>query len=149
MKCYKCGAQVPDDAKYCTYCGADLVIDQKANASSPFGDNNNKIFTEEQNSNQSYYQNTDQTYNNGYQTTNNSGRQEPYLAGNDKVVIALLCFFLGGFGVHCFVMGETRKGIMRIVFSCLCGIGAIFALVDFIMILTDTYVVNPEAYFFK
>ena len=47
------------------------------------------------------------------------------------------------------MMGETRKGIIRIIFTFfVCGVGSIFALVDFIKILTDSYVVNPEAYFF-
>ena len=132
MNCYKCGAIVPEGTKYCTNCGADLIIDQsyKANSSFASGGGSNKLFEEEQKAEQ-------------------ANNQEPYLAGNDKTLIALLCFFLGGLGVHCFVMGETRKGIIRIVFSLLCGIGAIFALIDFIMILSDTYVVNPDAYFFK
>ncbi len=163
MNCYKCGAVVADGTKFCTNCGADLIIDTTGKTYASFGGGGEKLFEEEQKAkeansqndsqdasqnnnqgtNQNYYQNTSQ----GYQTYN--GRQEPYLAGNDKTMIALLCFFLGGLGVHCFVMGETRKGIIRIVFSLLCGIGGIFALIDFIMILSDTYVVNPEAYFFK
>ena len=171
MNCYKCGAVVADGTKFCTNCGADLIIDTTGKTYASFGGGGQKLFEEEQKAeeansqnasqeanqntnqgaNQNYYQDANQGYNQnasqGYQTYN--GRQEPYLAGNDKTMIALLCFFLGGLGVHCFVMGETRKGIIRIVFSLLCGIGAIFALIDFIMILSDTYVVNPDAYFFK
>lgn len=171
MNCYKCGAVVADGTKFCTNCGADLIVDTTGKTYASFGGGGNKLFEEEQKAkeansqdasqnnnqgaNQNYYQNTSQDTNQGYnQNTNQgyqtyNGRQEPYLAGNDKTMIALLCFFLGGLGVHCFVMGETRKGIIRIVFSLLCGIGGIFALIDFIMILSDTYVVNPEAYFFK
>lgn len=143
MNCYKCGAVVADGTKFCTNCGADLIIDTTGKTYASFGGGGNKLFEEEQKAEEANSQNASQ----GYQTYN--GRQEPYLAGNDKTMIALLCFFLGGLGVHCFVMGETRKGIIRIVFSLLCGIGAIFALIDFIMILSDTYVVNPDAYFFK
>ena len=139
MNCYKCGAVVADGTKFCTNCGADLIIDTTGKTYASFGGGGNKLFEEEQKAEGANSQ--------GYQTYN--GRQEPYLGGNDKTMIALLCFFLGGLGVHCFVMGETRKGIIRIVFSLLCGIGGIFALIDFIMILSDTYVVNPEAYFFK
>lgn len=62
----------------------------------------------------------------------------------DKVVIALLCFFLGGWGVHNFVLGENKKGIVKIVLTFCCGIGSILALVDFIKILMDKYEVNPE-----
>ena len=163
MNCYKCGAVVADGTKFCTNCGADLIIDTTGKTYASFGGGGNKLFEEEQkaeeansqnasqNANQNYNQNTNQGYsqntNQGYQTYN--GRQEPYLAGNDKTTIALLCAFLGFLGVHCFVMGETRKGIIRIVFSLLCGIGGIFAFIDFVMILADTYVVNPDAYFFN
>ena len=66
------------------------------------------------------------------------------LAGKDKVTIALICFFLGGLGIHNFMMGETKKGICRIVASFCCGLGEILALIDFIKILTDKYEVDPE-----
>ena len=50
----------------------------------------------------------------------------------DKIVIALICFFLGGLGIHNFMLGETKKGIVKIVLSFCFGIGAILALIDFI-----------------
>ena len=65
----------------------------------------------------------------------------------DKIVIALVCFFLGGLGIHNFMLGETKKGIVKIVFSLLCGIGGILALIDFIKILLDKYEVNPDKAF--
>lgn len=68
------------------------------------------------------------------------------LGGKDKVTIALLCFFLGGLGIHNFVMGESKKGIVKIITSLCCGIGGILALIDFIKILTGSYVVDPEKY---
>ncbi len=64
------------------------------------------------------------------------------LGGQDKMTIALVCFFLGGIGVHNFMMGEKKRGIMKIVFAFLCGISGILALIDFIKILTDKYVVE-------
>ena len=66
------------------------------------------------------------------------------LNGKDKLTIALLAFFLGGFGVHNFVMGETKKGITRIVATLCCGLGEILALIDFIKVLMDKYEVDPE-----
>lgn len=66
------------------------------------------------------------------------------LNGKDKTVMAIVCFFLGGLGIHNFMMGETKKGVFRIVMSCLCGLGSIFALIDFVKILMDTYVVDPN-----
>lgn len=69
------------------------------------------------------------------------------LAGQDKVTIALVCFFLGGLGIHNFMMGETKKGVTRIVANICLGLGGILALIDLIKILTDKYEVNPEKMF--
>lgn len=69
------------------------------------------------------------------------------LAGHDKITMALLCFFLGGIGVHNFMMGESKKGIFKIVMSLCFGIGAILALIDFVRILTDKYEINPDKLF--
>ena len=69
------------------------------------------------------------------------------LAGKDKVTIALICFFFGGLGIHNFMMGENKKGIVKIVLSLCLGIGGILALIDFIKILMDSYVVDPEKAF--
>ena len=66
------------------------------------------------------------------------------LAGQDKITMALICFFLGGLGIHNFMLGETKKGVARIIGSFLCGIGGILALIDFIKILCDKYVVDPN-----
>lgn len=68
------------------------------------------------------------------------------LGGQDKVVMALVCFFLGGIGIHNFMMGETKKGIVKIISTCCCGIGGILALIDFIKILMDKYAADPEKY---
>ena len=68
------------------------------------------------------------------------------LGGQDKVVMALICFFLGGIGIHNFMMGENKKGIVKIVTTCCCGIGGILALIDFIKILMDKYAADPEKY---
>lgn len=69
------------------------------------------------------------------------------LAGHDKITMALLAFFLGGLGVHNFMMGESKKGIFKIVMSLCFGIGTILALIDFIRILTDKYEINPDKLF--
>ena len=65
----------------------------------------------------------------------------------DKMTMALICFFLGGLGVHNFMLGETKKGIVKIVLSLCFYIGCILALIDFIKILTDKYEVNPDKFF--
>ena len=66
------------------------------------------------------------------------------LNGQDKIVMILICFFLGGLGIHNFMMGETKKGVFKIVMSFVCGIGGILALIDLIRIAMDSYVVDPN-----
>ncbi len=66
------------------------------------------------------------------------------LGGQDKVVMILICLFLGGIGIHNFMMGETKKGVFKIVMSLCCGLGAIFALIDLVKIAMGSYVVDPN-----
>ena len=64
------------------------------------------------------------------------------LNGQDKVVMILICLFLGGIGIHNFMMGETKKGVFKIIMSLCCGIGGILALIDLVKICMGTYVVD-------
>ena len=67
---------------------------------------------------------------------------------DNKVLMAVVCFFLGYLGIHNFMLGETKKGIVKIVASvCLAGLGGLLALIDLIKILMDKYVVDPEKFF--
>lgn len=74
----------------------------------------------------------------------NSKNSGNYLNGQDKIIMALVCFFLGGLGIHNFMMGETKKGIMKIAGMFLCGIGVILSIIDLVKILMGTYVVDPN-----
>jgi len=53
-----------------------------------------------------------------------------------KTSVAVLCFFLGSLGVHRFVVGKTGSGIAMLL--TLGGLG-IWTLIDFIMILTNSF----------
>jgi TM2 domain-containing membrane protein YozV len=57
--------------------------------------------------------------------------------GKSQVVAAVLCFFLGGLGVHDFYLGRVGKGILQIFLS-LILVGVILVIIDFIRILIGT-----------
>ena len=61
--------------------------------------------------------------------TNNSN-------SNRWLVVLLLCFFLGGFGIHRFYVGKTGTGLAQLLTAGGCGI---WVLIDFIMILTGSF----------
>ena len=56
------------------------------------------------------------------------------LNGQDKVTMIIVCLFLGGIGIHNFMMGETKKGVFKIIMAFCCGLSGIFALIDLIKI---------------
>ena len=53
-----------------------------------------------------------------------------------RLVALLLCFFLGGLGIHRFYVGKTGSGIAQIL--TLGGLG-VWVLVDFIMIICGSF----------
>ena len=52
------------------------------------------------------------------------------------LIALLLCFFLGCLGIHRFYVGKTGSGIEMLL---TCGGCGIWALVDFIMILVNSF----------
>jgi TM2 domain-containing membrane protein YozV len=57
--------------------------------------------------------------------------------GKSQLVAAILCFFLGGLGVHDFYLGRVGKGILQIFLSLLL-VGFILVIIDFVRILIGT-----------
>lgn len=56
-----------------------------------------------------------------------------------RLVVGLLGIFLGGFGVHRFLLGYTTIGIIQIVVTVLtCGAGALWGLIEGIMVLAKS-----------
>ncbi len=57
----------------------------------------------------------------------------------EKLVAGLLGILLGGFGVHSFYLGDTKKGVIQIVVTLVtCGLGSLWGLIEGIMILTGS-----------
>ena len=54
----------------------------------------------------------------------------------DWLTTLLLCFFLGGLGIHSFYTGKTTIGVIQLITLGGCGI---WALIDFIMIICGNY----------
>lgn len=58
------------------------------------------------------------------------------LSDKSKLVAGLLQIFVGGFGIGRFYLGYTTIGVLQIVVSLLtCGIGALWPLIDGILII--------------
>lgn len=129
MFCKNCGEPMNDNQAICLKCGVKT------------GDGN--AFC--QNCGNPVNPNAEVCLNCGVKITH--GANGEYLNGKDKITIALICFFLGGIGIHNFILGETKKGVVKIVLSFCFGIGAILALIDFIKILMDKYEVDPDKAF--
>jgi hypothetical protein len=60
----------------------------------------------------------------------------PLAEGYDWLTTLLLCFFVGGLGVHSFYTKKTGIGIAQLLTLGGCGI---WALVDLIMIITENF----------
>lgn len=124
MYCKNCGEILNDNQAVCVKCGAKVGDGNSfcANCANPVDPN------------------AEVCMNCGVSVKKAAGN----LGGQDKIVMILICLFLGGLGIHNFMMGETKKGIFKIVMSFLCGLGGILALIDLIKIAMGSYVVDPD-----
>ncbi len=110
--CKNCGCELKDEDQFCGNCGAN----QSSNA-----DLVNNTST---NTNQQAFQNVSE---------------------KSRVVAAIFAWFLGCLGIHNFYLGNNKKAVTQLVLTCFCFlvipivISAIWALIDFILILCGTY----------
>ena len=133
MYCPYCGAALPEEKEFCEFCGKSLG--DKAQAT-PQGAQTQQQY-QEPNSQQAQgaqYQ--------GQQNQNPQYQQPTYqqqYVQKSRLAAGLLQIFLGGFGVGRFYLGYTGVGVAQLLVSIFtCGIGAIWALIDGILIITGT-----------
>ena len=114
MKCPNCGAST--DGKYCEYCGTKLESsNQTIIINNYYGTNDQQA-----GGNPPEYYNT----------------YPEVISGKNRLVVFLLCLFVGVFGVHYFYVGKIGMGILYLFTGGLFGIGW---LVDIIRTASGTF----------
>ena len=112
--CQNCGAESGPNAVVCTQCGVQL----QGAAGAPQGP--------------------------APQGGQGMGGYQQGMSDKSKMAAGLLGIFLGGFGVHRFYLGYTGIGIAQIAVTVVtCGFGAIWGLIEGILILTGS--MNTDA----
>lgn len=170
MTCNNCGFDISAGEKFCPQCGASTTNNYQAEQAQPMNDNYQPVNDNYQAPvNDNYQAEQTQPINDNYQPVNDNYQPEqtqpqyaPQSEQKSKLVAALLAIFLGGYGVHNFYLGYTKKAIIQVSVSggCLlltlisCGVLSpvlvgnlgisIWAFVEFIQILTGSIAVDGK-----
>ena len=63
----------------------------------------------------------------------------PIYQENKKILAGVLAIMLGGFGIHKFIVGYTKEGVLQILMSFFsCGLAGIIPFVEGIIYLTKS-----------
>lgn len=120
MYCRNCGSEIDPNAAMCVKCG--------------FAKGTGEKFCE--NCGKETAAGASVCTNCGF-AINNKANIDPAIQ-KSKLTAGLLGIFLGGLGVHNFYLGYTGKAIAQIALSMCFGVGAIWGLIEGIMILTGS-----------
>lgn len=73
---------------------------------------------------------------------------------NKKLLAGILAIVIGGLGVHKFILGYNKEGVIQILLSFLCGLGSVIGIIEGIIYLTksdaefyQTYQVGKKPWF--
>ena len=63
----------------------------------------------------------------------------PIYQENKKILAGVLAIMLGGFGIHKFILGYTKEGVLQILMSFFsCGLASVIPFVEGIIYLTKS-----------
>ncbi|MCL1885245.1 MAG: TM2 domain-containing protein [Dehalococcoidia bacterium] len=128
MYCTRCGTQLESDSNFCSKCGTKSAFAQSASEQS-------KQTSQEQ----SFYEQP---------SYNQQSTQQEYTQPSEqksKLVAGLLQIFLGWLGLGRFYLGYTGIAVAQLLVSVLTlGIGAIWPLIDGILILTGSVATDAK-----
>ncbi len=122
MYCKQCGESINPNQAICVKCGVKV------------GEGNNYCF------------NCGKTIDPTASVCLNCGFAVKKNMNSDKMILAIVALLVGTFGIHNFMMGESKKGVVKILL-CWTGISSIIALIDAIKLFTDKYEVDADKYF--
>jgi len=117
--CIKCGNQIKDNVRYCPKCGNDCQSELVGRREKTSFQQPTIVYVQAPQQQSVYVHKIEKS----------------------KGIALLLCFFLGGLGIHQFYLGNTTQGVFYLIFSWTC-IPALISIVDFIILLCMS-----EAYF--
>lgn len=101
-KCPQCGAPIDSTATSCKFCGAEVPIQPQPQQQQPQYQ-------------QPQYQQPQ--YQPPQVIIQQQSAQPIYKSSKNKVVAAVLAFFLGGIGIHKFYLGQGGMGVLYLLFS--------------------------------
>ncbi len=109
MYCKYCGTKLDDNVIFCSKCGKKIG-EKKAY----YEDEIDDLTPKEEDI---FYKNDKDTTYDKNETKNKVNKEEEEEQEKSKMVAGLLAILLGGFGIHKFYLGDTKKGILYLFFS--------------------------------
>ncbi len=134
-KCPYCGGMNPSDAKFCSFCGAEILPPSPDRQPSQQADaHQTQPYSSYSEQTGSYASTERSTISH---TPMGSSSSDSSSATFDRVVAAALALIFGFLGAHHFYLGNIRRGILYVCF-CWTAIPGIIGFIEGIIYLTET-----------
>ncbi len=163
MFCEKCGAQLDDNAQFCTACGVQITKKEEAKTTEQFENvtGSAEVVNEIPNAGNANTNHAGNTGNaGGYGQQNYQQTPPPYQNGGaytpkSRMAAGLLGIFLGSLGIHNFYLGNTNRALIQLLVCIIggaitCGLASaamwIWGLVEGIQILSGTITTDAQGH---